>query len=320
MKEKQAHAFYEIITKGGMQMGEKDKAAKQLEEYADVFADIFNTLLLKADKLEPERLLDAPTESVFPVGKRGKLAENRRDIAKYYHKNQVILALCATENQENPDKDMAFRMMGYDYTQYAKQQKRGKERYPVISIVLHYGKSPWNQPTSIKESLTVNSPLNEYVQDYKAHIFSIGYLPKEIREQFTSDFRIIADFFAQKISGNWSEPVKQEIIHIEAVLDLLCQYTGDERYIKIESEILAKKEKGEKITMCEFIDHWVEEGMQQGIQQGIQTLVTTLNELRIPKEQIIQQIMKGYALSYNEALVYVEKGKGKKNLFCDNVN
>lgn len=100
MKEKQAHAFYEIITKGGMQMGEKDKAAKQLEEYADVFADIFNTLLLKADKLEPERLLDAPTESVFSVGKRGKLAENRRDIAKYYHNKRKLFRTC--EIGDNP--------------------------------------------------------------------------------------------------------------------------------------------------------------------------------------------------------------------------
>lgn len=42
-------------------------------------------------------------------------------------------------------------------------------------------------------------------------------------------------------------------------------------------------------------------GEKQGLQQGISVLVSTLNELKIPEEQIIDHLIQKYNLSYDEA-------------------
>lgn len=46
-------------------MGQKDMTEKLLEEYNDVFADIYNVLVFGQEVLDEERLRDGITESVY---------------------------------------------------------------------------------------------------------------------------------------------------------------------------------------------------------------------------------------------------------------
>lgn len=49
---------------------QKDKTAKKLEDYSDVFADIVNVLLFRNHPIDPDKLRDAPNVAHFFVNKR----------------------------------------------------------------------------------------------------------------------------------------------------------------------------------------------------------------------------------------------------------
>ena len=41
--------------------------------------------------------------------------------------------------------------------------------------------------------------MENFINDYKIHIFEVAYLTEEQVKLFRSDFRIVADYFVQKI-------------------------------------------------------------------------------------------------------------------------
>ena len=89
-------------------------------------------------------------------------------------------------------------------------------------------------------------------------------LPEEIRRRFRSDMRIAVDCLAE---GSGYAPTNQKIRHAEALLRLLRELTGDERYEKLlESAI--EKEKKEGTTMCELLDKYWNGGVAEGKAEG----------------------------------------------------
>ena len=97
---------------------------------------------------------------------------------------------------------------------------------------------------SLKEMLDISEKFEPYAADYKIKVFNVAYLPVEVRKQFTSDFKIIADFFAEKNNPDYV-PSKERITHVEAVLHLL-----------------------KVITMCDFAERMWNSGEAAGIEKG----------------------------------------------------
>ena len=62
-------------------MGQKDRSEKYLENYNDVFADLFNVLLFKKKWIREEKLRSLDTESLYKAAD-GSLGLQRRDILK----------------------------------------------------------------------------------------------------------------------------------------------------------------------------------------------------------------------------------------------
>lgn len=246
----------------------KDRAEKYLEAYPDVFADIVNVLLFGKQVIVPENLLDGPTEAVYKAESGEELLEQRRDISKYVVRNGKRRLLLGLENQSKPDKDMVFRLMGYDYTSYRSQIQSGEKCYPVISVVLYFGEKLWRGPLSISERLRSTPEYENELIDYKIHLIDVPRLPKKIRNQFTSDFRVIADFFASRERADYI-PDDRVLDHAEAVLHLLRVFTGDKRYEEIEAEIADGCRKGERFSMCEFAERMERKGIEKGICQGL---------------------------------------------------
>lgn len=89
-------------------------------------------------------------------------------------------------------------------------------------------------------------------------------------KKFTSDFRIVADYFSQVRKNNEYIPSDEEMIHVDAVLKLMSVMTGDERFTEAQS-----LQEGEVHTMCEVLDRVEERGIQQGIQCGIHKMHST---------------------------------------------
>ena len=121
---------------------------------------------------------------------------------------------------------------------------------------------------SLKEMLDISEKFEPYVADYKIKVFNVAYLPVEVRKQFTSDFKIIADFFAEKNNPDYV-PSKERITHVEAVLHLLKVFTNDFRYDRISADIMEKQSNGEVITMCDFAERMWNSGEAAGIEKGI---------------------------------------------------
>lgn len=250
-------------------MSKKDLSEKKLEAYADVFADIFNVLLFKKELIKPEQLLDGPTESVYKA-EEGELHGQYRDTLKYYKNTSISIASMGIENQSTIDRDMPIRIMGYDYASYRSQILNGNERFPAITIVLNFSNEKWNVPKNLKGILDIPKELEAYVQDYQIYVFDIAYLEQETVAQFKSTFKHVAHLFTNKrVCANY-QPLKEEIEHLEAFLDLLTVFTKDDTYKKIRSELVERKKKGEMITMCEVVERFKKEGFEEGEKKGFE--------------------------------------------------
>ena len=95
-------------------------------------------------------------------------------------------------------------------------------------------------------------------------------MPEKIRKAFKSDFKIVADFFAEKRLGRYNPKEHPEAIcHVEAVLNLLQVFTNDETYVKIEKTVAERAKAGEVITMCTFAEEMTNKGIEIGEEQGI---------------------------------------------------
>lgn len=273
-------------------MGEKDLSEKYLESYNDVFADILNVLLFDGkEHIEPSELSETITETQYKAD--GKPHEQRRDIAKLWKKRKTELVLIGLENQTEVDKDMVFRIAGYDGAYYRAQlTDNKKERYPVATIVLYFGMDRWNSATSLYEAVSVPEEMKAYINDYKIHVFEIAYLTEEQVNRFQSDFRFVADYFVQKRKNKDYVPSQGTIQHVDALLQMMAALTHDKHFEEISGTW-----EGEKVGMGELLLERIEQrGKQKNLISQIskkivkgKTPEVIADELE-EEEEVIQEI------------------------------
>lgn len=263
-------------------MSEKDMAEKKLEDFPEVFTDILNILLFRDSeiKLDQNKIIDGPTESVYKAEEKDK--EQRRDTFKYYDIGNGVLFCVAAygiENQSTIDNVMPVRIMNYDSAAYKKQiadlencskqsNYRKKQIYPVITVVLNFSDKEWKTSKSLFEMMDLPEALAQYVQDYRINVFDVAFLPDEIINQFTSDFKAVARFFKDK-RLKLSADDTIEIKHPAEIADLFSVFTGDDGYRDAVPNIIKKREKGEVITVCNYTEEIRNEGRNKGIAEGV---------------------------------------------------
>ena len=246
-------------------MGEKDITEKVLEDYNDVFADIINGLLFGGkQEIKPEALENTTVHAQYKA-EDDKVHELERDIAKYWKDEKVELAICGIENQSTVEKNMPFRVIGYDGVAYRSQlQQERKKILPVVTIVLYFGTDRhWNSRKKIKELMEIPKCLDCYVNDYQMHVFEVAWLTEEQISHFHSDFKVVANFFAQKRKNkDYIPDDPTEIRHVDELLKLLQVMTGDKRY-----EEIFEKRKGVR-SMCDVAERLEKMGIAKGIEIG----------------------------------------------------
>ena len=263
-------------------MKDKDITQKVLEKYNDVFADILNVLLFNGrDVVEESTLTDALPMSMLKID--GRVRSQERDIAKYWRKSKINVALFGLENQTTPNKLMPLRVLGYDGAEYVKQSRKeniDKAKYPVITLVLYLGyEKEWNYPKTLFEVLDIDEDIKPYVNDFKINLFEIAYLDKEKINLFKSDFRILADYLYQMRENRDYIADETTIEHVEELLTLMSAMTGDNRFEETINDLKGK----EKINMCEVLDRVEARGIEKGIEQGVKrgtinTLISLVND------------------------------------------
>ncbi len=285
-------------------MGQKDLRGKLLEDYEDVFADIFNVLLFKENLLEQRYLKDGPTESIYKA-ENGNYREQRRDVLKEYMDSCFLeIGYLGIENQSVLDDYMPVRIMGYDYAKYRGQIDRmRKPLLPVITIVLNFSDKPWEENKSLHDIMNIPKKFEGYVQDYKVKIFDIAFLEDNVIESFTSDFKLLAKFFKNRRLKKEEIFSDDKINHVQEFLDFLAVFTCDESYREIKQELVDMEKEGRAVLMCNV----AQAIRNEGIEKGIEALVQTLKELDQSNDMIIQKLMEKFNLSEGEAIEKVEQ-------------
>ena len=264
-------------------MGQKDITQKNFEAYNDVFSDIVNgTLFDGREVIKPEALVDAMAKSQYKADDN-VIHEQERDVAKYWtDKNCYIrLALLGVENQLAIDTDMPLRVIGYDGSSYrdemnqdeividegtGKKHKIRHKRYPVVTIILYFGKVPWKKPLSLYDVLEISDDLKPFVNDYKINLIDVPRLTEGQVEKFTSDFQIIADYFVQ-LSKNKDYVPKDKIIrHTDSFLKLMSVLTQDNKYVEMGRKI---SHEMEGFNMCKVLDKAEARGKAIGEARGM---------------------------------------------------
>ena len=263
-------------------MQSKDITEKMLEKYNDVFADILNVLLFAGrDVVDESALMDALPMSMLKID--GRVRTQERDIAKYWRKNKINVALFGLENQTVPNKLMPLRVFGYDGAEYVKQSRKensDRAKYPVITLVLYLGyEKRWNYPKRLFDVLDIDKDIRPYVNDFKINLFEIAYLEREKVDLFKSDFRILADYLYQMRKNRDYIADKTNIGHVEELLTLMSAMTGDNRFEETINDFKGK----EKVNMCEVLDRGeargIEKGRLEGRQEGtINTLISLVKD------------------------------------------
>jgi hypothetical protein len=253
--------------KRGMNLGEKDISEKILEDYNDVFADIVNVLLFDGKRIVKENQLENSAPVSAYRADDGKLHEMERDCSKFWKEGGIRLALFGIENQTKVVKRMPLRSFGYEGASY-RSQLESEELYPVVTLVLYFGtEDRWTAPRTLKGLVNVPNYLDKYVNDIKINVYEIAWLDDETISKFTSDFRLVAQFFVDK-RKNSDEAMKDtsRIKHVDAVLKLLSAMTGDNKYEKV-----IFTGEGRVTNMCEIAQSLFNQGREDGRIEGTVT-------------------------------------------------
>ena len=244
----------------------KDIAEKYLLSYNDVFADIVNGAVFGGEEIvKSNELADANLITQFKDDQNIH-HEQVRDIAKFWKKNEVIFSFIGIENQSAPDKDMILRIISYDGATY-KSQMGNESIYPVLTIVIYWGKYEWKAPVSLQERINCPRELADVIPDYRFKLIDIGRLSGKELIKFKSDFRLVAEFIARQKEY---KPGKEEIKHPEELLDLLDLLAGDKRFKELKGKVKNIRKEGRIINMCELLDEIENRGIEKGIEQGIE--------------------------------------------------
>ena len=235
------------------------------------------------------------------------------------------MVLAGIENQTELDKDMPFRVIGYDGAAYRTQvlkkkgekgklhgekTNEGKERYPVVTIVLYFGEDLWNCPKNLKSCFYPSLPQNEagkildnYIQDYKIHVFDVPRLSKETVAKFRSDFRVVAEYFTNVYINPEYMPEPYVIRHVDEFLKLMRVLTGDNRY---ETMVFSEDEKEEGIDVCRVLDYREARGEARGRAEGrADTLISLVRKALISVQQAAEEM----GIAEEEFLELLQKEK-----------
>ena len=244
-------------------MRQKDKVEKLLEDYPDVFADIINVLIYDGKQvISPKQLSETKVRSQYKAAD-STLHEQERDILKVWKKGKDHKVIFGIENQTSTDKQMSFRVMGYDGASYRSQlndDEDKKELCEVVTLILYFGNGHWDTSKELRDTFAKKGNVEKYANNYKLNVFEIAYLTEEQIKMFQSDFGIIADYFVKRRKGYKNIENHKPIKHVDEMLKFMRIFAEDERFLKLNLE----KEKKGDITMCTILDAAEERGVNRG--------------------------------------------------------
>ena len=281
-------------------MGRIDAEMKAYMENSAHFADAFNYLIYNGEPvIQPSELMPLDTtELVIPYGNDAREPKQKyRDVLKLWHVMRdanAVYAVLGTENQSFVHYAMPVRCALYDYLNYADQVEQAGKSYrkgnrdadlsgerlsggeflsgfrkedrllPVVTLVIYFGTSEWDGPTSLHEMLRpVDRNLLRLIPDYHLNLIAPSRMEKADFLKFRTDLGKVLEYI------KWAEDRKK--------LDELVR--RDDRYKRVEpesaelinavtgSELQLMKQE-EKIDMCKAIEDMRKEAREEALREA----------------------------------------------------
>ena len=256
-------------------MAEKDITERLLASYNDVFADIVNGCFAILGggrpfrRVSPDELQDTGARTMYKAD--GEVHEQERDVVKLWRAGGAVICLLGLENQTAVDPDMPLRVFGYEGGDYRLQlTRKGPERYPVLTLVLYFGtERRWPEERTLLSRLKVPEALRLFLNDCRVNVLEAAWLTDEQASVFTSDFRIVVEYFRQIRQNGDFGGTAQEMEHVDAVLKFLEAATGD-RHFEVAQTLVGK---GERVSMESVLGRVQAKGREEGREQVLFSLV-----------------------------------------------
>ena len=289
-------------------IGKKDISLIQYYEDRNRYADLINGYFFHGQQIvhgEDIKELDSRTVGLRKgSGIKGEqFSQIHRDMVRkaVFGVNFMVIAL---ENQDKVHYGMPIRIMHGDALAYHRQMKEVQRRHKkqkdyesgteflgeffkedripaVVSLVIYYGKEPWDGARDLYELLDLSmipGEMQKLINHYPIHILEVRQF--EHTERFQTDVREVFEFIR---SADDKEKLKE---FVELRKDRLANLPEDAcdvitaiantKGIPLKGVQYRNEEGG--IDMCKALEDWRKEieeeslqrGQQQGIQQGIQ--------------------------------------------------
>ncbi len=289
---------------------ERDLLAKEFYSDNRRFADLVNGIVCQGKQVVNQQDMSEWTSET----KKGRHRDLVRKTA--FGVNFAVMGL---ENQEEIDYLLSLRIQGYETEEYERQaarirkairnQKRARENltpgeylygfrkesrlHPVITIVLYYGKVPWDGATDLHGILDFQNIPEEFrnlVQNYQIHLVEVRRFQNT--PVFQTDIRQVFDFIRY---SEHERELKQLIMTQpgyaemeEDAYDFVAAYTKATQLIKEKEALL----EGGKINMCKGLDQMLEssrrEGLEWGLDQEKRATISAALKANLPVEQIAE--------------------------------
>ena len=247
-------------------MAQKDLAEKQLIAHADTFnSTVFKGKLV----LDASKLVDTKTESQLP-DLTDDLHSQMRDLAKSYQDGEAKLAIFGIENQTKIDKMIPVRVLNYNIASYAKQASSGgKKLYPVMTIVLYFGKEPWRSTKQLRDLFDLSKiPIpKEYLPQLKIFVVEVAFLKEKEIAMMKSDFKYVTEMMVKIRENKDYQPTEIQLKHHKEFLRLMDALDRDRLRNFVEFMADSDKKKGQE--MKGYLDEIEDKAMAKGISQGI---------------------------------------------------
>ena len=276
-------------------MAEKDITEKLLTDIDEVFADIYNNLCFNGEKIiKPDDLSNASVTTAFISNDvtRGLIS----DVSKIYKNSNLTLALLNIENQSTEDRDMPFRIIGYEGAKYNSQLISGSNaRYAVATLVLNFNtKKRWSTPKSIKESLKNKYPieLDEYINDYKVNVIDVAFMDKEDIEKLNSDFKAVAKYYYLKRNNieDFEELGDCNLKYPVQTFATMKALTGDSRFEIAYNDYVETHKDDKEVTMEKILDDLINKGISEGKELQAKETAINLKNMNMDEETIAKAV------------------------------
>ncbi len=308
-------------------MAEQNLYINRLLSKTEYFADLCNAVLFKgAVVIRPEELIPQPGHTGIMIAdpKKGRRVLQRyRDVAMKTTGGMCI-AFLACENQADIHYAMPVRSMLYDALDYMEQvqqlqaQNRGEKTAkshgeflsglrkgdrlrPVITLVLYYGREPWDGATDLYgqiglgQSDPLYSALSPFIPNYHVNLIHARSITN--LEHFHTHLQLIfamLQYNTDKQALYSFVRKRQEDLKALDQTDLMALFSliGEQKRLQ---KIMEQTDSEEGFNLCKAIDDLIADGVKQGIEQGksegedrLSSLISLL--LKMQRVDLVEQV------------------------------